>query len=514
MSTDVLVVGGGSSGSALAGRLAAHGFAVELIEAGVDYGGGPVPASLADASICDLSGEFDWNYRSRAGGGRWVTVPRGRVLGGSSAINTCIALRPDPDDFARWATVAAGWGWEDVLPYFCRLEADADYPDASFHGSKGPTPIVRWSPDELESVSLAFRDAAAGAGHAPVDDLNSPHASGVGPAPMNRIGMRRHSAADAYLDPSTRNRMTLTCERIVDRVLFDGARTVGVRSVGSDGTRPHHADHVVLCAGSYGSPAILLRSGIGPVSHLAHLGVRVVLEAPGVGQGLIDHSQVYVAAHGPSCDARAPCLQTLVRATSPGSDAANDVQLCALNRVEMEAYAPALDPTCGSQIMFCALLQHPRSTGSVLLADLEPNSSPVIELDYLRNAADRHRYREGMLALAQIIARPELSSCVLDAEDARALADDAALARLVEDRVQTAHHPMRTARMGPANDPYAVVGADMSVHGLEGLSIADASVIPTPVHANTHLTCVMLGERLADILSTSCRRLKPPANGR
>jgi choline dehydrogenase len=503
-STDVIVVGGGSSGSALAGRLAARGFAVELIEAGVDFGMGPTPPALADASICDLSGEFDWNYRSVAGGGRSVQVPRGRVLGGSSAINTCISLRPDPADFARWADAAPGWAWDDVLPCLRRLETDVDYPHEPFHGSDGPTPIVRWTLQELEDVSRAFQNAAVSAGHMRLEDLNAPGTSGVGSVPMNRVGMRRHSAADAYLDATVRARMTLTCERIVDRVLFRRTRAIGVQSVAADGIRTHLAERIVLCAGSYGTPAILLRSGVGAAGHLAELGAAVVLDSPGVGQGLTDHSQVYLAARGPACGSHAPCLQTLVRMTSsPGSDVANDLQLCALNRVEVQAYAPALDPARRSQIMFCVLLQHPLSTGSVLLRDLRPDSAPLIELDYLREAADRDRYRDGMHALRRITDRAELGRCVVDAEDAHALLDEDLLARLVGERVQTAHHPMRTARMGRASDPDAVVGADLAVHGLDGLSIADASVIPTPVHANTHLTCLMLGERLADILSES-----------
>ncbi len=495
---DVIVVGGGSAGCALAARLAASGAKVELVEAGpaLDDSDG----RHGNAMNCDLSGRLDWGYAGRITAGRVAALPRGKVLGGSSVINTCIAMRPDPQSFAEWAVHGAGWEWERVLPAFRRLERDLDFSDAGHHGEDGPVPIVRWREDELVTASRVFRDAALAVGLPAVTDLNAPGASGVGALPMNREGRRRISAARAYLDPEALSELDISCGRLVDRVLFQCGRVAGIVSRGAIDEQVHPAACVALCAGAYATPAILLRSGIGPAEELERRGIPVIADLPGVGGGLMDHSQVHLVAHAPKTEPDGPALQALVRTTTRGSPIANDVQLCVLNRVDLERYAPGFHPDGGGIAMLCALLQHSLSTGTVKLASRDPAAPPDIEIDYVAHESDRMRYRHAIRLLGDIASRVDIAPLALAYGESPADCDDAALDDLVTRRVQTAHHPMGSARMGPESDPGAVVAPDLSVFGVEGLSVADASVIPVCVNANIHLTCTMIGERAAELL--------------
>lgn len=493
--SDVVVVGAGSGGCALAARLAASGAEVELIEAG------PAVKVGRDASDCDLSGRLDWRYQAQITAGRRSDVPRGRVVGGTSVINTCVAMRPDPDSFAAWQGVAPGWGWRDVLPYFKRLERETNFPAPEYHGDAGPVPVVRWREDELEPASRAFRDAARESGIPTASDLNAPGATGVGMVPMNREGRRRISADRAYLTPPAARPPRVAEGRLVDRVLFRRRRAVGVVSFGSAGECRHLADQVVLCAGAYGSPAILLRSGIGPERELRNLGLEVVAELHGVGRGLCDHSQVHLPALAPAAAAERPALQVLVRTTTPGSAVRNDIQLCVLNRVDLQRYAPEVAAGGRSLAMLCVLLQHACSRGKVWLASTRPDAEPRIEIDYVAEPEDRARYRDGLRLLAAIAAQSELASFPLLEGLPVDTLDSGGLDGFVANKVKTAHHPMGTAQMGHASDPHSVVGADLSVHGVEGLSVADASVVPVSLNANIHLACTMIGERAADILA-------------
>lgn len=231
------------------------------------------------------------------------------------------------------------------------------------------------------------------------------------------------------------------------------------------------------------------------------LGVDIVAGLDGVGRGLCDHSQVHLAARGPAADASCPALQTIVRTTMPCSQVQNDMQLCVLNRVELSSYAPELAGDGRVLVMLCAVLQHARSRGLVRLASLEPDSAPRIEIDYLAEDEDRRRYRDAVRLLTRVAAQDPMASFPLLDGASLAEFDDQRLDALVAARVKTAHHPTGTARMGPATDPDAVVAANLAVHAVEGLSVADASVIPVPLNANTHIACTMIGERTADLVA-------------
>ncbi|OLE37829.1 MAG: hypothetical protein AUG48_03450 [Actinobacteria bacterium 13_1_20CM_3_68_9] len=489
---DVVVVGAGASGCVLASRLIQSGASVELIESGIDPGpASALPQVLRDADAPVLTGQYDWGFRNAlAKGRRSPLLPRGRVLGGSSATNSCVALRPEPTDFDAWALVAdSSWSWDSVAPYFTRIESDIDFPTAPYHGSAGPVPVVRWRREELEAPSRAFLDSALAAGYPWCEDLNAPGATGVGLVPMNRRARVRVSAASAYLDP-VRNHPNLRVRTssTVTEVCIRRGRSRGLVIDGPQGRERIAAGQVVLCAGAYGTPWILLRSGVGPPGELRRAGIEVQVDLPGVGQELTDHSHVHLAGSWPGSDARRACVQTLGRLTSEDSAVRGDMQLWLLNYVEMASYAPGT-VSAGWPVMLCASLQHAESRGSVCLS---ANGELRVAIDHLADRADTARYRAGVRSLWRIAGgMNDLSG--LDIDQAT-IANDALLDHFISDRVQTSHHPMGTARMGASADPDSVVGADLAVHGVAGLHVADASIIPVCVRANIHLTCLVIGE--------------------
>lgn len=493
---DVLVVGAGASGCAAASALAAGGAQVVLLEAGL-----PVPSESAPkATNCDLSSPMDWNYVATAAGGRTVAVPRGKGVGGSTLINTCVALRPDPWSFDAWGAHSPGWGWEDVLPHFVDLEWDADFASAAHHGSCGPLPIVRWRQDELAPPSAVFIEAAQACGHPWMDDLNEPGSAGVGLLPMNRWGERRASADATYLLRHGQ-RVEVRTGQFVDRVLMRNGRAYAVTTVGPYGDTVLEANHVVLCAGSYGTPTILLRSGIGSPAKLAPHDVPVVLPLAGVGEGLHDHPQVHVVVNGPEVVPDWPALQVMVKTSTSYDDTANDLQLCILNRVDRRQFEPSARPTRDDTFMLCALLQETRSRGTIALGGSSPLDRPLIVLDHLMDAADRARLAAGLRAAATLASAMQQEPYAIVASDRELISGDGAgLEALLEQRVQSAHHPMGSARMGAESDPSAVVDAKLRVIGIHGLSVADASVIPLSINANIQLTCAVIGQRVAEFL--------------
>lgn len=503
---DVVVVGAGSAGCAAAATLIGAGLCVTLVEAGPSTLTGAV--ERPDAHNCDQTGRLDWRYTAATQGGRRVAVPRGRVLGGCSVVNTCVAVRPDPPSFDRWSElVGGGWAWSDVVDDFRAVERDVDHGDSPDHGADGPLPVVRWRSDELEAPSAAFVAGCVAAGHAVVDDLNAPGATGVGSIPMNRTGTERASSDLAFVAPAlaaSDGRLRIVTGHVTDRLLLEGRRVRGVVTVGPDGPVRHLADHTVLSAGSFGTPAILQRSGLGPAALLRPLGIDVVEDLP-VGDGLHDHPLVPLVVSCPPAHPNRPAMQVILKATTPGSPVRNDVQLTVFNRVELATFG-LQDLTADSDVaMLCVSLQHSEQRGRVRITGSDPDAPPDIELAHLAHPDDRRRVRLGVRELVAIAATAPMRILrSLEAVDVTTIGDRD-LDALLAGRVRTTHHPMGTAAMAAPERP-GVVGPDLRVRGVDGLSVADASVIPRSLNANIHTTCTMIGVRHGRELAATTRR--------
>ena len=489
---DVVIVGGGAAGCVVAARLAASGpRSVMLLEAGPDLRA-RLPAALRDG--WRISGDFDWGYASqRDARGVVEELRRGRLLGGTSWV-TRFAFRGSAADYDQWEAAGnAGWGFQDVLPYFTRLESDADFGDLPWHGDRGPMPIRRYLDLEPTEVGAAGLLALQAAGFPMVADHNRPGALGAGRMPMNARDGIRVTTADAYLPVgSTPPNLTIRPDAQVAEVVFDETRARGVRLL--DGT-VIEAGWVVLCAGTYGSPPILLRSGIGPAEHLRSVGVAVRVDLPGVGANLADHAGVDI-----DCGYRAPArtapilhfVATFYSAAS-SSDQAPDLMLWL-----SDPRGPAGEPAI---FEIDVVLLKPRSRGSVRLRSPDPAEAPLIDLPNLRDPSDLERLAEGYRRGLEVASRPEIRRLCADPASPKPR-DAGELLGLIRADSYSLPHVVGTCSMGTRPQDGAVVDALGSVHGTERLSVVDASIMPDAPSGFTHIPTIMLAERLAQQLAS------------
>jgi predicted dehydrogenase (TIGR03970 family) len=505
MRYDFVVVGAGSAGCVVAARLSEDLAAqVLLVEAGPDY---PDLDRLPDelrfghaegdviprGHLWQLAARFSRMQEPRL-------LARGKVTGGSSAVNGQVFLRGMPADFEDW--VRAGndrWSYEEVLPLYRAIETDMDF-ENEWHGSAGPIPIRRYPRNTWLLPQEAFYEACVRVGHEECPDANLPHYTGVAAIPFNNVGGVRHSTALTHLAPArSRPNLTVRANTTVRRLRIDRGKVTGVELESGGRIEVVEAVECILTAGVIGSPHLLMLSGVGRAADLVRAGVPLMHDLSGVGAGLADHQVVDMlwtmrsAAWTPP--ANPPLLQVLLSYTSAGSTTPNDMKITIRNKSMNRGAGSGSDGT----LSIVPGVYHSEGRGDLHLVSADPDVQPSIEFRFLEEEFDRRRLREGIRLSADLMRTPELSAIAeLPISPAlNTMASDSELDEWMLGSVRNSQHPCGTCRMGPSSDPTSVVDQFGRVHGVEGVRVADASIFPEIVRSHINATVIAVGERIA-----------------
>jgi choline dehydrogenase len=524
---DFIIIGAGTAGCVLANRLSADsGVSVLLLEAGGPYHHPMLPIPMM-AGLSYFIKSTNWNYESAPEphlGNRRIAWPRGKVLGGTSSINGMMYIRGHRRDYDSWAASGlAGWSYADVLPYFKRAEGHRGRRD-EFHGTDGPYAVSRAASDN--PLYPVFLEACRQAGHPATEDFNGAEQEGVGRQDFNIDKGRRVCGVTAYLAPvRERANLTVVTRAHATRILFDGQRAVGVAYArgGRSGKKAEAgaAREVIVCGGVVNSPALLQLSGIGAADLLRSLDIPVVADLPGVGENLQDHVGAYVQNH---ClepvtlyrlfradRAALALLRALLFGGGPGASIALEAGGFLRTRPELEipdvqiTFIPglSLDTTRGKQgrhgFLTHVYLMRPESRGRVAIASADPFAAPRIEPNSMAEESDWRGLRDGVRLVRNIMAQAAFTRYrggeISPGAEVRSDEDMDAWLRA---NASSVWHPAGTCGMGNGKD--AVVNGELRVHGVAGLRVVDASIMPTLIGGNTATPTIMIAEKAADMI--------------
>jgi len=516
--SDFVVVGGGAAGCVLAARLSQDpGCQVVLLEAGPKLESALI--TTPGAALGLLGGEAmygDLTAPQAAAGGRQIPLPTGRGLGGGSSVNTLTWFQGHPADYDGWRSEGAeGWGWDEMGPLARRVEHHI-LGSGQFHGAGGPM-TVDFARD-LNPSAAAFLAAGEQLGLPVSSDLNGAQRTGFGIAQSNiRDGMR-HSVVDGYLRPAMhRPNLDVRTGARVTQVLFDGRTATGVRL--RDGQIVTARRGVIMAAGSLRTPQLLMLSGVGPGAHLSEHGIPVLADLPGVGANLHDHpmiTPVWPITSGTTLlDAQDEASQTAYRLARRGPLASLAQALAVLPLHDGETpdlqvyftllgFEPGLVPMGQPAVTALAVLLTPASRGTLRLQSADPADAPLADPAYLADEADRKALRQGLEQVRALFLAPALAAITGPALFPAPAADDDALDTFISQSLVSIWHPVGTCRMGHGAD--AVVSPRLTVHGLENLYVADASVMPAITRGNTHAPTIMIAEKAAELIAAANKR--------